>query len=321
MLDKNYILSIHDGVSISTSDPLVFEKQVIYVGDFEKIHPTTGVKELEFSIDETTIDHWVATHQQLVAAGIEVPMPELHTDLPSARKSTVLELSKKPDSKGRISLFAKHRFKDVETAKTFKDAQVSLYSPPVFYHQKQTFVRPIRHIAFTDYPVISDLDPSTTIAASYRSEVKPSMSKAIAQKLGLTLAADATDAQAEEAIVTAFNAKTIAASQTPPAPAPAPADPLVLSTTRENREMKIDKLLHERRITSAKAAELKKSWAADTLSLSTESVSAWDSLYSTLKGLDPIVALSNEQTGAQNRPGEDSALVKNAKAIAAQAKV
>lgn len=330
MIDKNLVLDIPDGISAQTSDPLVFEQQVIYVGDFTKRNPTTGQVEYSFSIDEATIDHWVATHEKLKEAGIDVPMPEGHTEESSKRKSTVLSLSKKQDSKGRTSLFATHKFKDLESAKAHKASKVSLFSPPVFYHQDKTFVRPIRHIAFTDYPVIGDLDPSTTIAASYCSKEKPSMTKALALSLGIELPADATDESASKLIEASY--KSLQAKADPAKADPAKADPvkadpvknqianqpdpIMLSLARDNRQMKIDRLVIDRKITSANAKELKEKWAGQDLSLSAESVSAFDSVLSTLEKLSPIVALSSEMSGSQKVPIEESPLVKDAKSRA-----
>lgn len=332
MLDKTLLLDIPDGICLSTSDPLVFEKQVIYVGQFDKRNPQTNELEYSFSVDEETIDHWIKTHQALLSAGLDVPMPKGHTES-EPRKATALSYSKRQDSKGRTSLFARLKFKDLECAKEFKDSQVSLYSPPVYYHQKQAFIRPIRHIAFTDYPVIGDLDPLTTIAASYSSGVKPMSFKAIAQKLGVTVDEKATEEQAEAAITAAWAAKGAApatpATVVPPttsavaasvaSPATPARDPLLIKTAVENRQLKIDALVAARKMLPAEAKAMKDSWATETVSLSTENVSAFDMVLKTFNDREPIVALGQEKSGAQQKQVEESPLVKDAKARAAQA--
>lgn len=320
MLDKNLLLNIPDGVCLSTDDPLVFEKQVIYVGSFKKWN-NDGTLAYEFGVDEPTIDHWVRTHEELIGEGLDVPMPHGH-DETKPRKATALSLSKKADSKGRISLFAKLKFNDVDCAKTFKNSQVSLYSPPSFKHQDKTFVRPIRHICFTDYPVIGDLDPFT-VAASYDLGGKMNM-KSLAKALNLSVKDDATDEQISEQIVSAFKAATKPADTKPADDKKKPAvaasqdgivkpDPVMISLARDNRDMKIDKLVSQCKITSAAGKDLKAKWVeGDALSLSAESNSAFDSIMSTLNSLEPIVALSGEQTGAQKAKTEESSLVKNA---------
>jgi phage I-like protein len=322
MLDKELLLDIKDGITLSTNDPLVFEKQVIYVGDFTKRNPATGDIEYQFSVDEATIDHWVNTHTKLVGAGLDVPMPEGHTEESSKRKATALELSKKPDSKGRTSLFAKLKFKDLECAKTFKDSQVSLYSPPVVYHQDLTLVRPIRHICFTDYPVVGGLDPLTTIAASYDNRSKEkSMLKELAKKLGIALANDTmTDLEISAVIEKDYADKAALALANPPAAPAAPvsgnqADPLKI-TTQENRNLKIDNLVLSHKITTAEAKEMKALWAGDTLALSAESTAAFETLIKTFQNRKEIVALSGEKSGSQKPADEDSPLVADAKARA-----
>lgn len=329
MLDKTLLLDIPDGICLSTGDPLVFEKQVIYVGDFEKRDQQTGELEYRFSVDEETIDHWIKTHNDMLSAGLDVPMPKGHVEN-EPRKATALSYTKRPDSKGRVSLFAKLKFKDLECAKEFKDSQVSLYAPPACYHNGKTFVRPIRHIAFTDYPVIGDLDPLTTIAASYSSGAKTMSFKAIAQKLGVTVDEKATEEQAEAAITAAWAAKgtvqpaapattttTIAASQVNDAPK---RDPLLIKNALENRQLKIDALVASHKMTPAEAKTMKETWAAPTVSLSDESVNTFDMLLKTFNDREPIVALSKERSGAQQKVNQESPLVKDAKKRAEKAK-
>lgn len=327
MLDYHLLLDIPDGVCLSTEDPLVFEKQVIYVGQFNKWN-SDGTLDYKFSVDEATIDHWVNTHQQLLEAGLDVPMPEGHTESASARKATALSLSRKPDSKGRTSLFAKLKFKDVECAKAFKDSHVSLYSPPVVKHGDKTFIRPIRHICFTDYPVIGGLDPLTTIAASY--DDKGKNMKELATKLGLKVPDGATDSEISAMIASAFAAakkpaagpekkppmKVAAGTSDPLLVDSAPADPLVVSLARDNRKMKIEHLVLSNKLTSAEGKDLISRWCdAEAISLSTESNQAFESIVSTFSSRAPIVALSGEGTGAQKKKAGESSLVKNAQAM------
>lgn len=324
MIDRALLLDIPDGILLSTSDPLVFEKQVIYVGDFSK-RRDDGSVEYRFSVDEATIDHWVKTHDELLKLGLDVPMPVHHTTDPTARAATALSLSKRADSKGRISLFAKFKFKTLKLATDLKDTQVSLYSPPVLYHQDHTIVRPIRHIAFTDYPVIGDLD-AMTIAASYDKPKEQNLMtlKELAVSLGLEPKEDADDAAIAAMIKSAFtDAKKPKEeeSKLPVVAGDTPVkqkitDPLMISLARDNREMKIDSLVLSHKLTAAEGAELKKTYASEALSLSAESNQAFDMVMKTLGSRDPIIALSGEQTGAQKKKIEDGPMVKSAKKMA-----
>lgn len=331
MLNKDLLLDIKDGdLCLSTNDPLVFEKECIYVGQFDQRKPD-GTLELSFKVDEATIDHWIETHDKLLAAGLDVPMPEGHTESASARKATCLSLSKKPDGKGRIGLFAKLKFKDLQCAQTFKDSQVSIFSPKVTYHGQHAFVRPIRHICFTDYPVVADLDPLTTIAASAESpKGSDIMLKALAKALGIDVAADATDEQVSAAIQKAFkeagkkpdakdtksgDAKPdvkIAASTTGTGTGADVVDPLMITLASDNRAMKIDSFVGKK-LTPAAAAELKKNWTGANISCSTESNNAFSSLVSTFESLPDLVAFSGERSGPQKFDSSTSGLVASAK--------
>lgn len=322
MLDKPLLLDIPDGISFSTDDPLVFRKQAIYVGSFAK-HKPDGSIEMEFDVDEACIDHWVKTHNDLLEAGIDVPMPIHHVDDPQSRAATVLSLEKDKDSKGRVSLFARLKFKDVKLANDLKDSQVSIYSPPVYHHNKKTFIRPIRHICFTDYPVVGDLDP-LTIAASYDPKEKKMTLKQLAKALGVELKDDADDAAAGKAITSAFNAlkKSVKASEDaleaeknkpPVEEKPVPRDPLTVRLAKENRELKIDGLLNGKKITAAAAKGLKEKWCSETVSLSEDNVQAFDSVIASLETNQPMPVLAGEQSPAQKFDPDSNSLVANAK--------
>lgn len=311
----------------SEKDSLLAEKQVCYVGTFKKW--TSATEALSFDVDEDLIDHWVATHPKLIAAGLDVPVPLKHVTDPEKRRGTVKSLYKKADKKGRISLYASIEFNTLEDKKQLTKSNVSMFVPPLVRHQDDVFIRPIRHICITDYPVIGDLEPFT-IAAAYDSTVKPVkkgnsvMMRALAAKLGLDVPPDASDdaiagmifakfeeimkkdvdgdgkvGDADGAGDTSTEGKDVAAS----------TDPMVINLVRDNRIMKIDRLISDRRIAPARAKTLKEKFAGKEISLSNDT---FDSLYEELQSLDPIVALSSESSGSQKTSGEKSALVKSA---------
>lgn len=325
MLDQNIIFcKIPDlELSSSTDDPLVLKKQVIYVGSFKKWG--NSKLEFEFEVDEDLIDHWVKTHKLLLEEGLDVPFPVHHTDDPEKRRGTVVSLSKGIDSKGRVSLYANVKFNDEASLKQLKNSQVSLYCPPVLRHQDKTFVRPIRHICATDYPVVGDLEPFT-IAAAYdapKPKVKgnSAMMKALAEKLGLTIPPDASDDAIAGMIFAKFeelmkedidgDGEVGGEGEDKPDPAVAASNAAMLDLIRDNRSMKIDRLVSESRITPARAKSLKEKFAGKTVSLSNE---VFDTVYEELASLEPT-SLSNGQssTGSQSVPGS-SVLVANAKA-------
>ena len=335
MLDKSLTLHIKDGEfnpAPDPSNPLRFEKEVVYVGDFAK-WGADGKLEYEFSVDEADIDNWVAQHDAQIAAGLEVVMPVEHTTNPKARAADAISLIKRVDSKGRLGLFVLGEFKDHEHKKALAKSQVSLFSPPAYKHGSSAFRRPIRHIAFTDNPVIGGLDKLQTIAASYVQE-KTEMRK-LAESLGLTLSDDLTDDQIRDQI-TAYHAELAArAAKTAPVVDPvkpaAPAtpatpiaastvastpDPIVLGLSRDNRRMKIQQLVSHRKATPAEATKLQERWAGESLSLSTESSEAFDDIIASYADREPIRELSGSvKTGPQVYDREKNTLAQAAKKI------
>lgn len=139
-------------------DPTLFEKEVIYVGNFKK-------GEQRFSVDAETLKHWQQTHAEMKALGVKTPMPLQHTTNPESNRGHVEEYRIREDSKGRQALFAVARFRDKEAAKLAKTADVSLYSPVEWEAAGKTWKRPIVHVALTDYPVINGLDDFSVVAS------------------------------------------------------------------------------------------------------------------------------------------------------------
>jgi hypothetical protein len=318
MLDKSLTLHIADGETNLTPDPshpLRFEKEVAYVADFKKWR-SDGTLDMHFEVEESDIDNWIEQHNQQIAAGLEVAMPVEHTTDPLRKGATALQLVKKPDSKGRTALFVLGEFVNEDRKKDLSKTQVSLFSPPEYKHGDHVFRRPIRHIAFTDNPVIGDLDKLRTIAASCIQEKDMHLRK-LAESFGLTLSADQTDEQIAAAIEAHVNAKpkVIAASVETTLTDDKP-DPVVLSLSRDNRRMKIQQLVALRKATPAEAQNLEKRWAGETLSLSTESISAFDDVYASYMERETIRELSGEvKTPAQKYDKETNSLARAADKI------
>lgn len=329
MLDPNIVLSAKDlgAWSASGADGLTFEKQVIYVGkDFKKWEGSKVA--YQFDVDEPTIDNWVAAFNDMQKEGIKVVVPKIHSFDPEDRRGEVIELSKKSDDKGRISLFAKIKFDKPEYAQLFNKSDVSLFSPPVLRHHDKTWVRPIQHIGLTDYPLISDLQ-GFTIAASNVGVKNMDFLKTICAALGLEVPADATEETLVTLITDKFKtlqeeldaAKTGASKEGEPNPddnkeaIAASNNPLMLSLLADNRAMKVDKLVSERRITPAQAKSLKATYVEKVAPND-----GFDGVYNLALSNEPIRGLEGTSaTGSQSSSGtkkQKSAIVADAEARA-----
>ena len=262
----------------SQDNSLVAEKQVIYVGNFYQENEDEW-----FPVNESDIDNWVDVHNQFIEDGIEVPMPEEHNVLPSARRGEVLALSKKKDEKGRVSLYAKVKFKDQQSKEDFKDSQVSLYSPPKFTSGVgKTYPRPMTHLALTDYPVVPDLgDFQTIVASSVKIPKKePEMSlKELALSLGVENTEESDDKTLSAAISKMFSmmneekATMIAKvddmqKKLAEALKSAPADPTpiaagILSMAKDSRKLKLERLVENGNISPAVSKKLEERFFTD----------------------------------------------------------
>lgn len=147
----------------------VFKKELIYPGNFVK-KDESGNVEFELPVDESLMDHWVATFDKMRENGVDVPVPVEHTTDPEKRRGTVVRMTKEFNpERGKPSLYAFIKFRDPKTAADMsKTSQVSLFSPPSFSDGKgHEYTRPITHVALTDYPLVPGLDAfEKAVAAS-----------------------------------------------------------------------------------------------------------------------------------------------------------
>lgn len=261
-------------LSDKDNDPLIYEKEIAYVGEFYK-----KSDDLEFQIDERFIDHWVNTQASMLEEGVEVPMPWEH-NLNAPRKSTALEYVKKLDSKGRTGLFAKVKFKDEETAKELKDSQTSIYVEKEFTSGKKKkgeykkYELPITHIAWTEYPVLPGMDKAVKIAASlnatqvFPKEFFTKDDDMKLSELALSLGLEIGDKEpTKDDIVAAFsqlkedNTKLENSISELKKQIPEPENKPFISASMidvmtENRQLKLDKLQDDGYITAAQHKEL-----------------------------------------------------------------
>ena len=338
-----------DGLSLSTLPKATHRKQLMYCGKFTK---REGGKILRFAVDPKVLDHWSRTGNEMIAAGVGIPMPKGHTEDPEAKRGEVVQFERGYDSKGRDALFAHFNFKDQTSAEDLKASDVSIFVPDEWTGtDEKRYKYPIRHVAFTDYPVIPGLDPSESIAASYEPETpKPETDMALrdyAKKLGLTVADDATDDQVQTQIEAHYDdaltkAKSEATPADPPKEPDTPAAPAVdeknqpaplaagfVTMAVRNREGDIEGLVQRGKITPAAAKALKEKYASKEkvgLALSNDGTftDQFDGVLEALE-LNQAIALS-ETTGGQTRDklptvaDDENALTKNAKKRAEAAK-
>lgn len=189
----------------------VFRKELAYPGHFVKFKGDSTEPEFELPVDEGQLDQWVDTFHTMKKNGIDVPMPLGHTTEPTARRGTVVDLRKEPNPKrkGGVSLYAYCQFNDPKDAKQYKNSNVSLFMPPSFRDGVgRQYIRPIRHVAITDYPVIPGLEPFQTVAAAFElslAEEGDNMSWIdVAEELGIKLPEGADEEAAKAAVKQAW---------------------------------------------------------------------------------------------------------------------
>lgn len=216
MANKELIILCSDAsFEKSELDPTVYRKELIYPGHFVK-KDSKGSVEFELPVDETLLDHWVATFNKMKAAGIEVPVPIEHTTDPEQRRGTVVDLKKEFNKDRKApALYAYIKFRDQPTGDSLsKTTQVSLFSPPDFVDGKgNKYVRPIRHVALTDYPLVPGLAgfekaiAASLVLSNIDAEEGSQMTIAeLADRLGITYEDGAADEEIASAIESAWNA-------------------------------------------------------------------------------------------------------------------
>jgi hypothetical protein len=201
MSQDNYYLRVSTaGFALATgdSDGTLFRKELAYPGTFAKVNDA-GEMEFELPVDEGLIDHWVDTFEKMRANGVDVPVPIGHDTSPEKRRGTIERLAKEPSEapgrEGQPALFCYVRFKTPEVAAELKDSNVSLFMPPTWTDgMKRRYIRPIRHVAITDYPVIPGLSPFQEVAAGFElsqsgDSSMPMSTAELAKRMGITLEA------------------------------------------------------------------------------------------------------------------------------------
>jgi hypothetical protein len=274
----------HTSAFLSLSDDkpehngLLFEKELVYEGQFVK---DDGKSErLEFAVTKPIIDHWKETADSMLANGVRIPMPIDHTTDPHKKRAELVGTRVGVNKRGKASLFGKVLFDTPENARLAASSDVSIFvtHEATDGHGKK-YLRPIRHVAFTDYPVIPGLEKFQAIAASLIGDLDmASPLLALAQQLGVPQAETMDDAGLTNAIVTLFKTKTgpqaqPQAGQQMPGMQPQGMQPqhqlpprMAASLTKilkDGRQSKLESLVAKGNITKATCDELSKEWCGD----------------------------------------------------------
>lgn len=191
----------------------IFRKELAYQGTFRKMKEDGSEPEFELDITPELMNHWVQTFRQMKQNGVGVPMPIGHTSEPDRRRGTVYDLRVEPNPKrkGGMSLYAYCGFNDHDAAKQFKHSNVSLFMPPKQFDGKgRQYIRPVKHVAITDYPVIPGLDAFQQVAASFTNAFELSLSNEddemsltwqdVADELGIEVPEGADEETAKAAV-------------------------------------------------------------------------------------------------------------------------
>lgn len=148
-------------VALSASDPLLFEKELIYEGTFKK-------GDFEFSVDPPTLEHWHRMHALKLANGVETPIPLEHTEDPEKNRGYLVETAVRKNDRGKSALFGKIKFRDADAAKLALSTDTSIFVPKEQLDGNgKRYPLPIKHVAITSYPVIPGLSPFKALRLAF----------------------------------------------------------------------------------------------------------------------------------------------------------
>lgn len=264
-------------IALSSDRARLFVKEIVRAGEYVK-------GDVKFVITVDTLKHWALTFASMKKNGVRVPIPVGHDGAsdPEKNRGWVDSMYVSGDALVMIAEAA-----DEEAAKAFMRSDVSVYSPEEFQDgQGRQYRRPITHVALCSDPVVPGLGRFIPLAASLN-EGKPKMDwKKLAADIGI--AEEITEANAQELITKHFAAmkaqleemakkskdadlssdeseeheeepeKKLAASRSKRR-----VDPLLVSVIAENRAMRIDRLVTDRKISPAQGKQLRADYIGD----------------------------------------------------------
>jgi hypothetical protein len=154
--DGNAWLMADDGSKL-------YRKHILKLGHFVK--KTDG---LRFSIGEREFDHFEKTFAKMQENGVKVPLPLGHTDDDHKNRGWVVGIERNQDDPRYLDAIV-----ECDHPELIKENDVSVFVPPEFTDgEGNTYVRPIRHLALTPYPVIPGLGNFQAISASFESPLE-----------------------------------------------------------------------------------------------------------------------------------------------------
>ncbi len=311
---------------LSLSETGLYEKELIYVGNFQD-----GTK--KFSITENDLNGWVNTFKRMESNGIEVKVPSTHSFKPDDERGTIVGLEVKKNKEGIPALYGKIKFFDNIDVTPYINSDVSIEVPDKIVDGKgNVYKYPIRHVALTSYPVIPKLGKFLSLSLIQEGENQMDILKAIAEVLGITVT-DQTEetlrtqildalkpamteegiADVVEKVAEAIVANELVLSKLKLALAESPKenhsvivdDPekkeLQLSLaklTSENREVKIESLVREGYMTPAAATIAKKQFAnGSVLSLSQDVNQNFDNFIELTKANGKVIDMKERTSG------------------------
>jgi hypothetical protein len=335
------------------SGKTLYRKELIYPGKFWQLKG--GRPLFEFEVTDSDLDHWAKTFSEMTSAGHEVPVPVEHTTDPEANRGFVRKMAKEFDAeKKRNGLYGYVEFADGHE-NLAHTTNVSIHTKPEFKDtQGRVFDQPIKHVALTNYPLIPGLGKFKAIVASQvDSTENPAMMQELATALGVQFSPNDDDATIMQAIIDQFgpgagtpptdpNAQGYTASQVEKIVLQdrkerkalllsEGSDPIIspslAKTVASGRVGRIKALVHERKISPAKAKQLEKRFCDSDhmeLVLSEEAKGgngdAFEEVMLTLSDLPESQPGRGELTLAQIGEGGQDPLIADAEARAKKAK-
>lgn len=314
-------------------------KEVIYEGEFKKENdPFNNGNDIEFTVTGDLIDYWVSTAAKQRHKGIEHPVVSTH--LEDGKRGKIVDMYKDTNDDGKNALFM---VLDIE-GELEPDDDVSIFAEPNWHGEDY----PIRHLSITKDPVIKRLGKFNVIACSLK---EPDMTmKDLAKALGVSFE-DGMDDAAIGGAIKSFVSKLKSKPDEKPKIAAsfdgihgitndmddaavvdivrglkAPEKPRIAASastvrlTGENRQMKVQKLIDECRITPAVGKELIDSYCGESqikIALSAEDndgirdADKFDAVITALSKNEPVLK-TGENTPAQLDPKDNPLLVDDA---------
>lgn len=153
----------------------LFEKELIYEGEFLTIAP--GFTSEQFAENEpgarqaitvtgSMLDKWAENGNKMIEAGVKIPLPIGHVTDPESSRGQVVSFAVRTNAEGKKSLRGVIEFRDEEAAKLAATSDVSIYAEHKVNRGGVDYEWAITHVALTDYPVVTKLEPFQVLAAS-----------------------------------------------------------------------------------------------------------------------------------------------------------